>query len=486
MKLPIEPFRPNARVSLSALALVGTAAAGIVLVRTLPILRGDGFPVGDGGFFASMALALKTTSPLSTGYMSYNGESIPLAYPPLGPILIGILPGQPPENEVLLTVIGSTVSVLAFWLMARTMLPTAVESFAAAICFGLLPSTWLVEGGDAVRGLALVLLLLAFALTRSVIKGRHLLLGTTTLGIVLGAALLSHPRAWTLGPISIVVIWACSPSGKSLRWLIFAAFLALVVTAPVTLMGIRDYGFAAYRDAFMSHVEAPLLIRAIVHGVTGLPALDIVFGLAVLGVCVALVNRQRFVPIWLVVMLLAPGSEVRYLAVPLALGAGIGWGEAQAALRRLGPRVPIAAAMGGVLMLIVAGLAVPFTRVEYRSVSRDDRRAISWMVANFQPNTRVAVIESDFSPAVGEWFPSLSGMTSVGSYQGFEWLPRERWVNALQVHGVLQSCRSVDCLPDDVDLLYISSDLQGPFLGVTDPLYERGTRIFRVGSESRP
>ena len=460
---------------------IAAAIALIAIVRLLPVLSGDGFPAGDGGLFAVMATELRDAFPWFPFRTSYNDAAIPFSYPPLGPIVLAAVPGSPIGTEILLVAAVSLGSVVAFYLAARTVLSNPASALVATFVFGLLPNAWLSLGGDSVRGVFLLLLLLAVWRTWHLVANPTLP-GLLLVGLICGLALLSHPIAWTVLPVSLGVVWAAHPSRRGVLGLLGAAGVAALVVGPWLVLVVSRHGADPFLSAAVSHGTAPLALRALRFGLSGFNGPDVVGAFAILGLMLASHRGPRFVPLWFAALLITPGAELRTLAAPVALAIGILISELVAKAPPMGRVIPAVAAVGSAAALGFAALTTFATSSDYGVVSPEDRAAAEWMRRSLDPASRVAIISADSNTSVEEWLPALSSLHSVGTYQGSEWLPSAEWERRLEANRQLRGCRSRQCIPEEATVLFVSSDVDTAIAGLAAPDYAAGARVFRLRS----
>src|SRR5215213_8097670 len=97
-----------------------------VIVRAYHILRHD-FPLNDGGLFYAMARDLQTNDYAIPRYTSYNASDIPFAYPPFAMYLAALIDDLTPVPLIdafrLLPLLGTSLSLVGFALLARLVLP---------------------------------------------------------------------------------------------------------------------------------------------------------------------------------------------------------------------------------------------------------------------------------------------------------------------------------------------------------------------------
>ena len=125
------------------------------------------FPINDGGMFYTMTQELSANGYALPAATAYNGLDLPYAYPPLGFYLASFLAdfGRIPLLGVFLWLppLLATLTIPAFYLLARALLKDDLRAALAAVFFALTPGGygWHIMGGGITRSLGLVFLLLA-------------------------------------------------------------------------------------------------------------------------------------------------------------------------------------------------------------------------------------------------------------------------------------------------------------------------------------
>ena len=125
------------------------------------------FPINDGGMFYTMTQELSANGYALPAATAYNGLDLPYAYPPLGFYLASFLAdfGRIPLLGVFLWLppLLATLTIPAFYLLARALLKDDLRAALASIFFALTPGGygWHIMGGGITRSLGLVFLLLA-------------------------------------------------------------------------------------------------------------------------------------------------------------------------------------------------------------------------------------------------------------------------------------------------------------------------------------
>ena len=433
------------------------AALRLVHVITLD------FPLNDGGFFYQMILDLHGSAYRLPFYTTYNLQSIPYAYPPFAFYLTAALAAffkvSPLSLIRLLPALVSILTLPAFYLLARTLLTPPRQVLFATLGFAFLPTAfdWLVVGGGLTRSFGYLFALLALweivRLARSSHR-RHLL------GSILFAALtvLSHPgTAWfTLYAALIILAFNFQRSWRWLLQFIWVALGVTVLTAPWWLTVIHRHGLPTLLYPFQTE-SLPLasLLTPFTFLFTNEPLLDLLAFCGLLGTLVLLQRRQYFLPLWLFATFLFESRlGPTYAVVPMALL--IGWGLDQAlwplldasgrpGTPRLLPRI------FAVFFLLYCCLNA-YLGVDYPTVSPQERATMTWITANTPPESRFLIVSGQ--PHYGidplsEWFPALSGRSSLTTPQAHEWLPNQEFSRRIDLHAALQ-VSYLDCSHPDL------------------------------------
>ncbi len=453
--------RGDAReVSLWPAILLATLVGGIA--RAAPVLAA-GFPVNDGGLFASFVDAILTGPQLLPDSITYNGLNAPFAYPPLAFLatagLERVLPIGTVEWLRWIPLAASIATIPAFFLLALEMAPTRVHAAIAAFAFALVPRSfeWLVMGGGLARAPGMLLAILAIYLgARFLRKGDRSWLGA---GIALGLAVLTHPEGGLFAALSLVLVALADARGRR-AWsrLIAAAAVGVIVTSPWLLVMIARHGIAPLVSA--GGVSANLvesLFYLLTARLTDEPFWMLTAGLATLGLVYSLSARRYFVPAWVVLMVIAdPRGAATYVSVPLAILAATGLLDVVVArLVRVGGDIASAPGwptpllrsrgasitLGGALVLaMLSAFLAPYVLSPMASLNTDARAAMTWGRTSLPTSARVVVVTGRqwYEDATSEWFPFLSGRRSVATVQGFEWMGASAWQAQLDMSAALQ------------------------------------------------
>jgi len=440
--------------------LLATLVGGIA--RAAPVLAA-GFPVNDGGLFASFVDAILAGPQLLPDSITYNGLNAPFAYPPLAFLatagLERVLPIGTVEWLRWIPLAASIATIPAFFLLALEMAPTRVHAAIAAFAFALVPRSFesLVMGGGLARAPGMLLAIVSIYLgARFLRRGDRSWLGA---GVALGLAVLTHPDGGLFAALSLALIALAYARGRR-AWsrLVAAAAVGVIVTLPWLIVVITRHGIAPLVSAGGVSANLPeSLYYLLTARLTDEPFWMLTAGLAVLGFVYALSARRLFVPAWAVALIIAdPRAGGTYVSVPLAILAAMGLLDVVGArLVRVGgdiasaPGWPTAVLrsrgvsiiLGGAFVLaMLSAFLAPYVLSPMASLNTDARAAMTWVRTSLPPSARVVVVTGRpwYEDATSEWFPYLSGRQSVATVQGFEWMGASAWQAQLDLSAALQ------------------------------------------------
>jgi hypothetical protein len=453
--------------------VLGVAAA----IRFLP-LGASSFPLNDGGLFVRMARDLSANGFLMPAFTSYNFETIPFAYPPLGLYLIALLgqagAGDPVAVLRWLPAILSTASVLALYFMAAELLRSRWRGVAAAAAFATMPRSymWLIGGGGVTRSLGLLLALLTLHQGILMLR-RHQpanIAGTALLG---GLTALAHPQAAVFLAVSFLALIAFrGRSVISIGQAALAGAGAMLVVSPWLFAVISAHGLPTLLSAAQTGLD-PLNGAYQLVGVAfaDSPVFDIITALGILGILVMIARRQWMLPTWLALtVLIDPRAGMTFATVPLALAVvpllpelvsrmdsaqGAATTIETASMPALLRSHPAAAIL--LLLLLVVALstasrtAINGTNPLY-GLQPDHVAAMAWARQNSKSDAQFAVVTNrDWgSDYLSEWFPVVAERRSVATVQGSEWKGFPAYLHRLAMDRQLQDCavRTAACLDD--------------------------------------
>jgi hypothetical protein len=433
------------------------------IARAAPLMSA-GFPVNDGGLFASMVDAILAGPRLLPDSVTYNGLNGPFAYPPLAFLVTAGLEHLVPIGTVewlrWLPLAASIATIPAFALLALELAPTRVHAAVATFAYALVPSSfeWLVMGGGLTRAPGMLLAILAVYFgVRAARRSDRSWIGT---GIALGLVVLTHPEAALFTALSLVLVTLAYARGKR-AWsrMIAAAAIGVAVALPWLLVVMTRYGPGPILSAGGTGLNLlQSLAYLLTMRLTNEPLWMLVAGLAVLGFLYALSARWLFLPAWVVaVVVVDPRGGGNYVAAPLAILAAIGLLDVVIArLARVGgdiastPGWPTSVlrsrggstTLVGVLVLaMLSAFLAPYLLSPMASLSTDARTAMAWARASLPASARVVVVTGRYwyEDATSEWFPYLAGRPSVATVQGYEWAGASAWQTQLELFEALQA-----------------------------------------------
>lgn len=441
---PEHPGRTPRSIGVGA-ALLGVALVTGLGLRLAPILVAD-FPLRDGGLFVTMAHDIRHASFGLPLFSTFNTGEVPFAYPPLGIYILALVPGDPIVTERWLPLLWSMLAIPAFYLLARESTDEPRAGLSALI-FAAMPVTWAIEGGGVTRALALVLLLLA--LWRVTILLRVPGLRNAALaGALAGLAMLTHPAVGPTGLASGAVLFAFNPSRRGAAFMGVAAAIAALITSPWLAVVLTRYGLDAILAGASAHHTEETLGRLLTIGPSAIGTLDFVLPLALLGLALALHRRQWILPVWLLLVLAVPGGEGRYAAIVWAMLAATGAVTIAEAVRPAGA-LRVTAAIG-LAWLFVAPLLAGY--MHFQAIPEGIRAEMARAGRGTAPGARFAVVVDDsrLEAMVLDWFPTLSGRISPGTYQGLEWTTVARSDATVALNDQIQG----GDIPDSADFVF--------------------------------
>ena len=450
----------------NAPALAAIAVA--LLVRCAHIFRSD-FPLNDGGLFYLMTQELQAAHFRLPAFTAYNGAEIPFAYPPASFYLAGALNSLTgiPLTQLLrfIPLLATSLLVVAFWRLARSILRDRVTVGLAVLAFALVPRSysWLLMGGGLTRSLGLLFAVLAIHQAYLFYTGRewrHALVA----GLCCALTVLSHLGTVPFVALSIALFFAfCGRHRRGVLGSVVIAASTLLLSAPWWATVIARHGMEPFLAAQRTGgsladpgVRYTVMMRLVTLNVstTGEPLFPLVAVLALLGGLVALRPRWIVLPIWWVaIIVLDFRAGETYAVVPASMLAALGVVSVlapalRAAYGQLGlPRVrgialltrarnasPMrfvpAALLAGLLLYATAAAAIrtDYGRGDGRymiALKPTERADMRWVAERTPAASRFLVVTGMawHVDRVAEWFPVLAGRVSVATVQGAEWHP---------------------------------------------------------------
>jgi hypothetical protein len=471
--------------------VVATGAAFVltVVVRAFLVLSRD-FPLNDGALFYLMTEELGARGFRLPATTAYNAASIPFAYSPLGFYLGAFLHTVMGVGLVdvfrFVPLVFACLCAVAFYLLAREIIPSRPTLIAALCTFAVLPRSflWLIMGGGLTRSLGFLFAILALwqihrAFTRQ--AWRHVAWAT----LFASLTVLSHLGTAPFVAFSAVLfLLAFGRHRFGVQASIAIALGTIVLTAPWWVSVASAHGFAPFAAAgatggtvFSTHSRSEALGKLAFFGLgTAEPLFPVIGALAIVGAFASFTRRGAFLPIWwLTIILLDTRAGATYASIPVAILAGIAVIEVLVPIIAAGAawcravqlphgsdgwdafvRAPARRrwAVGGVLALLLGyGIASSVVRrpnlhAEGRfltSLTSDDRAAMQWVARQTPQGSRFLLVVGGaaggwWADRVGEWFPVLANRVSIATVQGTEWLPGNAFERHELQYDQLQGC----------------------------------------------
>lgn len=455
------------------------------LVRAMQVVGAD-FPLNDGGMFYAMTRDLQAQNFVPPANTTYNGESIPFAYPPLGFFVAGLADTLTPLSLTTLfqylPLLFTSLTVLAVYRLARSVLGSQAAIVVAVVAFALTPRSfiWLLMGGGVTRSLGFLLAILALQQVYELYtkrERRHL-----PIAVVLSAlTVLAHLETGWFLAFSIGVFWLVLGRNRHAvvsSGLLFAGVVAL--TAPWWALVIGEHGLQPFLAAnetggtvFSDQVTRSSAFNALARGVsTGEPLFPVIGALGLLGALVSVASGRYLLPLWWVsIVLLDVRSFATYTSVPVALLAGAAIAEVVAPLvlpKRGAPGEHGAEERGRGLLVtfrpyaravMVFGALLYYTtfgivsdnpafaeKGAMTALPAEQRATMDWIRREMPAESQFLVVPNGpwETSKAAEWFPVLAERRSVATVQGTEWLPGGEFGERIYEHARAWGCSALD------------------------------------------
>ena len=442
------------------------------LLRFVPTAFGS-FPLGDGGLYLVMVKAFEAGGLAIPSSVTYGAQALPYAYPPAAFWLTAVAHNLTGLDELRLMMLlppaFATAAIGAAYLAARAFFEsepvfTRAHSprrlaLVAATIFALAPGAYqvVILGGGLTKAPGLFFVLLALW-RLLVLLTRQRPSDVLALALFGGVAALFHPDGALFLALSAVVLLVWHASWRVAGLLIAAAAGSALVCAPWWLSVLANHGSAPLFSASGLGLNPTLaslsfLVIPLIGMTVFLPVL------VALGLVVSARRRSAVLAIWLFAVCLADARNSSHdgtfiVALLGAVGALYGGLPlARAVLRLFGAAgllrgvkpasLAVVLALAALILVPAQALLVPLSAVGLRiPLGPGDLAAFSAVQERTSPETSAAVITGvgwgydDLS----EWFPALTGRTSVNTVQGYEWAGSNVWAAKNLLSGNLQNC----------------------------------------------
>jgi len=485
MQLKVNFFKSKETLSQDDIGKL-LALTGIVFgawIRLIPPLLA-GFPINDGGLFYVMLQSLIDNGFGLPEYISYNGLSIPFAYPPLAFYIGGLVSTafQIPLIDLIrwMPSIVTALVVVVFHDLARVILKSEFEAGIATVIFAFTPRalTWFVMGGGLTRSLGEMFLILAIRYVYSLFaKGGRKLLVLAILFCSLVA--LTHPEATIHTIIVCLLIWAFQGRNQAgIARAFSVAIGVLIITSFWWVTILSRYGLSPYFSAMQTGDQSPLvLVSNLFIAVTEEPYLTTIAVLGLIGLILKFSQRDYFLPaFYLLPLIIEPRNAANVVIIPLALLAAIGIN--QMILKTLKDIGASKDPQPNLLQKIVTPLLITafflslLINVGYFSLQLSKNHlnpgsldAFIWVKNNTEANSVFVILTGDtdsFCDGVQEWFPVFTKRSSLTTPQGKEWFAGNAFSDYRDYLVDLQKCMNNDI--SCVENVVLQMDLEFDYL----------------------
>ncbi len=434
------------------------------IIRFAPVAMA-GFPVNDGGMFYIMVEELQANHFLLPAFTQYNLADIPYAYPPFGlytsALISSLFHISALDVVRWLPPMVSTLSLLAFYLLANDILDSRIQAALATIFYGLVPDSfgWSIMGGGITRSFGLLFLFLTIAFANRLftrISGLH-----AALTAIFGAlAFLSHPETGLHAAAACILLWLFrGRSRQTLLWSAAVAFGVVALTAPWWGTVLAQHGLAPFQSALQTSDDgafhlAELLTLQLGDGVF----FSLTVALGVVGLLGILARRNFLLPVWLVVpFFVDPRSAGGMALIPMSMLAAVGFDQILApALLSLREREGawltdrfVTLSFFGIAFYLFFSSGIFGIGLASASLSVADRETIAWVDANIPPGSDFLLLTGEqysMKDPIQEWFPALTEQHSQTTIQGTEWTLHANFFPFYGELVALQHCADVGCI----------------------------------------
>ncbi len=449
---------------------LGAAFLFGIIVRISPAILSD-FPINDGGMFYVMIEDLLTNDFKLPLFTTYNNLDIPYMYPPFSFYFTGSLSKVLDINLIslfqFLPAIVSSISVIAFYFLAKNITNSHNVAVLGTLSFALIPATysWFVMGGGISRSLYLLFYILATNYTYHLFTNKQVKKNVIWLTILFNSlVVLSHPEAALqvfMSGILLFFIFGRNRSGTINAGLVGAG--VLVFTSIWYIPVIQNHGLAPVFSAFQTGGYSMVSLWFIFVPSFGQEQFFTLFSvLALIGLAIKLQHRKNFLVLWFALPLIVePRSGPAFSIIPMSILAGIAlsyllthiFSEQYQSLIQTNddwPNLLERSKSVRILMayIVLVGVISAFyfsNLLSNISLSSDGRSAMQWVHENTPEDSKFITITGSvepFSDPTTEWFPALTNRENINTIQGQEWLLGNEFSGFKSSLSALQNCNN--------------------------------------------
>jgi hypothetical protein len=470
MAKKISEMKPSlAPREIATLGVLTALILGALLRLTPPALAG--FPVNDGGLFYTIIADLGKSNYAIPAWTTYNGSTIPLAYPPLGfyiaRALIDLFHITPLQALLWLPAIICLLAIPAYYLLAREIFTAEIPAALATLIFALSPRSfsWFVMGGGLTRALGVLSLLLTLWAAAKLYKTsspKNLWLAILCGGLTV----LSHPEAIIHTVGAAIWLWiAVSRKKSALIDAVKVCAGVIAWTSPWWGTILIQHGLTPFLNAGQTGFQF-LSFAIIPFYFTEEPFMTIIAVLGIVGAFGEIRRRNFFLPGWIILAFLIEPRSASWVAnLALTMLAAVALDQIiLPGLANLSPNPSSAGdnaryqgwsarfLLGYLLFYILASSYLYTLNLATVSLSSAHRTAMAWIKENTSPGSRFILLTpgSDYPmrDPIQEWFPALTERTSLTTMQGQEWTFGASFGQVIAENRGLQACASqtITCL----------------------------------------
>lgn len=455
----------------TSLTVVGVATLIGLIVRLAFPLQAS-FPLNDGGLFYTMIQDIQQNNYALPAFTSYNHASIPFVYPPLTLYLAGFITNVL-EIDLLtflriLPPIVSAAAIPIFYFFALELLQSETIAALAALIFALTPRVfeWQIMGGGITRSFGFLFCLLMLFSAHKLYKTRsnRVLIWTSVFGALV---ILSHPEAILQTALAALIVYLFTD--RSLGGLFRSAIvfgLALLLASPWWIAVLHTHTFTPFVAALAAAgQDSPSwFLRFFFIGqfeLTSEPYLPFIAVFSLIGFFQNVGRKNYLFPVWmLAAYLIEPRSGSLYMMIPLSVLAAEGLDQILKIVSQNSGQLHAGTWLnnrtsqwlfGFIVLYLIAGAYADGYRIFTQYTLTDSQvSAMIWIRTYIHQNSQFIVISNHNALADpdSDWFPTLTGKTSLATVFGYEWVDDNRFGERIQKYNALQSCinRDANCL----------------------------------------
>jgi hypothetical protein len=280
--------------------------------------------------------------------------------------------------------------------------------------------------------------------------------------------------------VSVPLLWFFLSRNKKGAWqTVIMALTTILLTSPWLGSVLLSHGLTPFLSAFSTSEQNgnafffPLNVTLTNETGTGSIAI-----LALIGCLLYLAKKQWFLPLWAVISYtVAPRSAKIFIAPIVAIFAAytifllINWLDARINNNEsiMEPPRFLSSVFSQIFLAIMFLQWFPssmrvLNQFSTNRLSEGERTAFTWINENTEISSRFVVLSDYFWSVdpVSEWFPVLTGRTSVATVQGSEWLGGGAYTLAKDKAQQLRYC--IEQKPSCIDTWAQEYDVTYDFL----------------------